>query len=79
MRITVTETPRRIARISRNTPVLLRIISGSVRVSADPADLHSGFGLPLAQADGIQNWIMPEGELWIAADAGGATMEVILP
>jgi len=79
MKVIVSETPRRIARLQRNSPVLLCVKSGSVRIAQEQESLFGGDGLPVTAADGIQSWIWPEGELWICADSGGALIEVILP
>lgn len=79
MRLSVTATPRRIARLSRQAPVLLRVISGSVRLSDGQEALWQSEGIPLSAGDGIQNWIMPEGELWLCADGSPAVLEIIIP
>ena len=79
MKVIVSETPRRIARLQRSSPVLLRVKSGSVRIAQEQESLFGGDGLPVTAADGIQSWIWPEGEFWVCADAGGALIEVILP
>lgn len=79
MRLTVVQTPRRLARLPRNAPVLLRVISGSVRISDSESDLYGGGGIPVSPADGLQNWIMPEGDVWTVADAANTVLEAILP
>jgi hypothetical protein len=79
MTIQATETPRFLARLPGGAPVLFRVLSGSVRLAQRREDLTSGAGLPLAPSDGVQNWIMPDGDVWIVADSGGATLEVWLP
>jgi hypothetical protein len=79
MKVIVSETPRRIARLQRHSPVLLKVRSGSVRVAQEQESLFGGDGLPVSATDGIQSWIWPEGEFWVCADAGGALIEVILP
>lgn len=79
MRLTVVQTPRRLARLPRNAPVLLRVISGSVRVSDSENDLYGGGGIPVSVSDGLQNWILPEGEFWAVADDANSVLEAILP
>lgn len=79
MRYSVTATPRRLARLARQTPVLLRVSSGTVRISDQQESLFDGGGLAVSAADGVQNWIMPECELWLCADSAPAIVEIILP
>lgn len=80
MRLSITGTPRRIARLARNTPVLLRVITGTVRVADGAEPLFSGEGIPISASDGVQNWLMPEGEIWVCADAPApASLEAIIP
>jgi hypothetical protein len=80
MTVQVTDTPRYLTRLAGGAPVLFRVLSGSVRLAQRREDLTSGAGLPLAPSDGPQNWIMPDGDIWVVADgAGGATLEVWLP
>lgn len=80
MRYSVAPTPRRLARLARHSPVLLRVVSGSVRISDQQEALYNGEGITIAATDGTQNWIMPEGEVWICSDSGSsATVEVFLP
>lgn len=77
MRIQVTQTPRRLFQFPRRTLVLLRVLSGTAYFDSRQENLFSGHGIPVQATDGIQNWELPEGELWIASDHIGATVEII--
>lgn len=79
MRLSLASSPRRIARLPRAAPVLVRVISGQTRVATGAEDLLAGYGLPVEAADGPQNWIWPEGELWMAGGVVQTDVEVILP
>lgn len=79
MRLSLASSPRRIARLPRAAPVLLRVIAGQARVATGAEDLLAGFGLPVEPTDGPQSWIWPEGELWMAGGAIQTDVEVIVP
>lgn len=74
----VGDTPRRIARLARHSSVLLRVLNGSIRVGDSAEGLHAGGGIPVSAADGIQNWNVPEMEIWIIGDPA-AKFELIVP
>ena len=78
MRYSISTTPRRICRLARHSPVLVQVIDGTVRLGDSGEGLHAGGGIVITQSDGIQNWILPEMEVWAVSDAG-ATMELIVP
>jgi hypothetical protein len=77
MRITVTNTPRYLSRLPSRI-VLLRVIQGTIRLSDKQSELMNGGGLPVSSSDGIQNWMMPESDLWVVSDSG-AEVEILLP
>lgn len=79
MRISISPTPRRIARFIRKTPVLLRVISGNIRFSDSLESLYNGEGIPLSASDGLLNLEMPEMEFWVCGDSALNVMEIIIP
>lgn len=79
MRINVSPTPRRIARFTRRTPVLLRVISGNVRFSDSQESLYNGEGIPIAASDGLLNLDLPEMDFWVCSDSTPANMEIVIP
>ena len=79
MRLSVPTTPRRIQPVARREGVLVRVISGSIRIERTAEALFGGEGLPLGASDGAQSWTWPGGDFWIVADGGTAQVEVILP
>ena len=58
--------------------MLVQVIDGTVRIGDSGEGLHAGGGIKIDSATGIQNWILPEMEVWAISDAG-ATMELIVP
>lgn len=79
MRVSVSPTPRRLARFSRRTLIVLRVLSGTVRIAETQESLFDGAGVPVGTSDGIQNWELPEMEFWICSDGTNAVLEVLLP
>lgn len=79
MRISVTDTPRNVARIPERRNLHLRVISGNALLSRDGQTLLTGGGLPIGTADGIVTLEWDAGELWISGSGGTSVLEVILP
>ena len=78
MRYSISTTPRRICRLPRHSPVLVQVIDGAVRIGDSGEGLRAGGGITIDSTAGIQNWILPEMEVWAISDSG-ATMELIVP
>lgn len=79
MRLNVVDTPRRIARLSRHSPIVAKVLSGALRIAQRQEELYNGEGMPLVPTDGIVNWVMPEGEIWIVADSTNTVLEIMMP
>lgn len=77
MRLSINPGTRRIADIPDGASVILRVISGTVRLGMERPDLEHGYGLPVTVSDGIQTWTWPGGELWVGADST-AELEVLI-
>jgi hypothetical protein len=78
MTVTVSNTPRFLARIPSRI-LLLRVAAGSVRIGQSQDEIMNGGGIPVSVSDGIQNWIMPETDVWIVGDAADNRVEILLP
>ena len=80
MRIDIPDTPRHIATIPRYSHVIVRVISGAMRIARDRQDLDSGGGLPITVTDNIVNLDWEMGQLWAVRDAAvNAVVEVLIP
>jgi len=81
MRLTLIDTPRKIAQIPKFSHLILRVTAGALRLGRDEQDLVSGGGLPVAVADNIVNLDWDIGAIWMVSDPAGSTstVEVLVP
>jgi hypothetical protein len=78
MRVSLPNSPRRVATLTRPGFVHLRVISGDCLLSDTNDNLIGGGGLPVGVSDGIQSILWPGEELWLMGNQT-AVVEVITP
>lgn len=79
MRITLTDSPRKLARLARPSWIHARVISGAATLAEFNQDILDGGGLPITVSDGIVSLKWECTELWIAGNPAGSVVEVIVP
>lgn len=78
MRLTLTGDPLRLVKWpdERLRWILLRVISGNIRVGLTDEQLRTGGGLPVASADGLLSLPWETAEVWVA---GVGELVIVLP
>lgn len=81
MRLTVSDSPRHVAKLSTREWIHLRVISGNVLLARENQSLVAGDGLPVGVSDGLVSLNWQAGDLWIQSPSGSgsAVLEVVLP
>ena len=81
MKVSIVDSPRKIAKVPRFMHVHMRVASGTVLLARDNQTLIDGGGLSVSAADGILSLPWDTGDLWMAAYPQGTTaqIEMVLP